>query len=60
MTAPDDEYSSEESDRESLGAIVGQELESLLPFRDKFRRGMAQLGGMFVLAGRALARGVKP
>ena len=59
MTAPDDEYSSEESDRESLADIVGQELESLLPFRDKFRRGLQQLGGMFVLGGRALARGVR-
>ena len=60
MTAPDDEYSSEESDRESLADIVGQELESLLPFRDKFRRGLQQLGGMFVLGGLVLARGVQP
>jgi len=55
VTAPDGEFSSEESDRESLGDIVGQELESLLPFRDKFRSFLFQLGGMFVLGGRALA-----
>jgi len=60
VTAPDNEYSSEESDRESLADIVGQELESLIPFRDKLRRGLQQLGGMFVLGGRALARGVQP
>ena len=30
MTAPDGDYSSEESDRESLGDIVGEELESLV------------------------------
>jgi phospholipid/cholesterol/gamma-HCH transport system permease protein len=60
VTAPDGEYSSEESDRESLGAIVGQELESLIPFTAKLRAGMEQMGGMFVLGARALARGVQP
>ena len=60
MTAPDGDYSSEESDRESLADIVGQELESLIPFRAKFRAAVQEMGGMFVLGGRALARGVRP
>jgi phospholipid/cholesterol/gamma-HCH transport system permease protein len=60
VTTPGEEYSSEESDRESLGSIVGEELESLLPFTAKLRAGMEQMGAMFVLAGRALARGVQP
>jgi phospholipid/cholesterol/gamma-HCH transport system permease protein len=60
MTAPDEDFSSEEQDRESLANIVGEELESLLPFTAKFRRGMAQMGGMFVLAARALSRLLVP
>jgi phospholipid/cholesterol/gamma-HCH transport system permease protein len=60
MTAPDEEFSSEEQDRESLANIVGEELESLLPFTAKFRRGMTQMGGMFVLGGRALSRLLRP
>jgi phospholipid/cholesterol/gamma-HCH transport system permease protein len=60
MTAPDEDFSSEEQDRESLANIVSEELESLLPFTAKFRRGMAQMGGMFVLAARALSRLLVP
>jgi phospholipid/cholesterol/gamma-HCH transport system permease protein len=60
MTAPDEQFSSEEQDRESLANIVGEELESLLPFTAKLRRGMTQMGGMFVLAGRALSRLLRP
>ena len=60
MTTPDEEYSSEESDRESLGSIVGEELGSILPFTAKLRAGMEEMGAMFILAGRALARGVQP
>jgi phospholipid/cholesterol/gamma-HCH transport system permease protein len=60
MTAPDEEFSSEEQDRESLANIVGEELETLLPFTAKFRRGMTQMGGMFVLAGRSLSRLLRP
>jgi phospholipid/cholesterol/gamma-HCH transport system permease protein len=60
MTAPDDEFSSEEQDRESLANIVGEELETLLPFTAKLRRGTEQMGGMFVLAGRALSRLLQP
>jgi len=60
VTTPDEEYSSEESDRESLGSIVGEELGSILPFTAKLRAGMEEMGAMFILAGRALARGVQP
>jgi phospholipid/cholesterol/gamma-HCH transport system permease protein len=60
MTAPNDEFSSEEHDRESLGSLVGEELESLLPFTSKVRALLDDLGGMFVLGARALARGLRP
>src|SRR5262249_9784911 len=60
MTAPDDDFSSEEQDRESLANIVSEELETLLPFTAKLRRGVEQAGGKFVLAGRALSRLLRP
>ena len=67
MTTPEEpaprdeeEYSSEEQDRETLGDLVTEELEHILPFTAKVRALMQDLGGMFLLGGRALARGLRP
>lgn len=43
-----------------LGDMVQQELESLLPFTARVRQFFETMGGMVVMAGRALARSVKP
>jgi ABC-type transporter Mla maintaining outer membrane lipid asymmetry permease subunit MlaE len=56
----EEEYSSEEQDRETLGELVTEELENILPFTAKVRALMQDLGGMFLLGGRALARGLRP
>lgn len=45
---------------ESLGEVVQQELEAILPFTAKVRRGVEQLGELSVLLARALARAVRP
>jgi phospholipid/cholesterol/gamma-HCH transport system permease protein len=45
---------------ESLGEVVQHELEAMLPFTARFRRGLEELGGMSLLAWRALARGLRP
>jgi phospholipid/cholesterol/gamma-HCH transport system permease protein len=41
---------------ESLAELVGEELGQILPFKDRAMRAVSQLGGCFVLAGRALVR----
>ncbi len=45
---------------ESLGEVVQQELEAILPFTAKLRRAVEQLGELAVLLGRTIARAVKP
>jgi len=55
-----EEYSSEEQDQETLGSLVTEELENILPFTAKVRQFSETLGGMFLLGGRALARGLRP
>jgi len=45
---------------ESLGEVVQQELEAILPFTAKLRRAVEQLGEVAVLLGRTIARAAKP
>jgi phospholipid/cholesterol/gamma-HCH transport system permease protein len=47
-------------EQESIPELVQQELEAILPFTARFRRGLEQLGELSVLLGRAIARAVKP
>ena len=59
MTAPAEGHDSEERTEihASLPDLVRQELESILPFRGRWNRGIETLGGMGVLLGRAVRRG---
>lgn len=50
----------EQEETESLGEVVQQELEAMLPFTGKLRRAVEQLGELAVLLGRTIARAVKP
>ena len=50
----------EQEETESLGEVVQQELEAMLPFTGKLRRAIEQLGELAVLLGRTIARAVKP
>ncbi len=47
-------------ERESIAGLVGEQLEQLLPFRRRARNALDALGGCFLLAARALARGFRP
>jgi phospholipid/cholesterol/gamma-HCH transport system permease protein len=49
-----------ELEQESIPELVQQELEAILPFTARFRRGLEQLGEVSVLLGRAVARALKP
>jgi phospholipid/cholesterol/gamma-HCH transport system permease protein len=49
-----------EPEEESLGEVVQQELESILPFTAKARRAIEELGEVSVLLARTIARAVKP
>ena len=48
-----------EVEAESLSQVVQQELEAMLPFTAKFRRGIEQLGEASVLLARTIARSVR-
>ncbi len=50
------EIGEEEEEQESLGEVVQQELEAILPFTAKLRRAIEQLGELSVLFGRIAAR----
>jgi phospholipid/cholesterol/gamma-HCH transport system permease protein len=45
---------------ESLAEAVGAELQQILPFRARAMKTLTELGGYFVLAGRALVRAWRP
>jgi phospholipid/cholesterol/gamma-HCH transport system permease protein len=45
---------------DSLGEVVQQEIEAIIPFSAKLRSGIFQMGEMTVMLGRALARAVQP
>lgn len=47
-----------EQDDGSLRQIVQQELEAIIPFSEKVREFLEEIGGMFVMGGQALARSV--
>ncbi len=51
---------SEPEEHESIAGLVGEELEQLLPFRRRAMNALDALGGCFLLAGRALVRGLRP
>lgn len=45
---------------ESLGDVVQQELEAMLPFSAKVRKGLEELGGMAVLLARSISSALTP
>ena len=49
-----------EVEAESLGQVVQQELEAMLPFTAKLRGAIEQLGEASVLLGRTIASAVRP
>ena len=53
------ELETPEAEAETLGEVVQQELEAILPFTAKMRRAIEQLGDISVLLARAVARAVK-
>lgn len=44
------------NDEESVGRIVQEELEAIIPFSEKARAFLEEIGGMFVMGARALGR----
>ncbi len=54
------EFEAPEEEVESLGEVVQQELEAMLPFTAKVRLAIEQLGEVAVLLARTVARAVRP
>ncbi len=54
------DFDAPEPEVETLGEVVQQELEAMLPFTTKVRRAIEHLGEVSVLLARAVARAVKP
>ena len=60
MAAPRPPAPPHAPDAESFAEAVGHELESILPFTQKLRLGITQMGGMALMAARVVVRSVRP